>query len=408
MSSKRKIINDPVFGFIHIPAGILLDLVRHPLLQRLTRIRQLGLSPLVYPGALHTRFQHSLGAYFLMSEAVTQLAAKGNEITPSEAEAVKASILMHDLGHGPFSHVLEHFWIKGVGHEEISLRLMQRINEEMNGSLDEALSIFQNEHPKKFLHQLVSGQLDMDRLDYLCRDSFYTGVIEGNIGSARIIKMLDVRDDHLVVEAKGIYSIENFLTARRLMYWQVYLHKTSVACEQMLFAVLKRAKELARKGQDIFAPPAFDYFLRNQVDQNRFLQSEECLEHFIQLDDSDIWTSLKVWCSHPDKILSTLSQGILNRRLFKVEVTNEPIPYERLEELGKKISRHFGITPEEATYFYAHCDIQKDMYNPADDHIEILYNNGKRRDISEASDMFNLDVLEKKVRKYYLCYQRIE
>lgn len=408
MPVKRKIINDPVFGFINIPEGVLLDLVRHPLLQRLTRIRQLGLSPIVYPGALHTRFQHSLGAYFLMSEAVTQLSAKGNEITPSEAEAVEAAILMHDLGHGPFSHVLEHVWIRGVSHEEISLRLMQRINQEMGGRLDKAICIFRNEHPKKFLHQLVSGQLDMDRLDYLRRDSFYTGVIEGNIGSARIIKMLDVRDDHLVVEAKGIYSIENFLTARRLMYWQVYLHKTSVSCEQMLSAVLRRAQKLARNGTYVFAPPALDYFLKNKVDRQLFVQSEECMEQFIQLDDSDIWTSLKVWSSHPDKILSTLSQGIINRRIFKVEISNEPITEERLQALREKISTHFGITQQEAEYFYAISDIEKNMYDPADDRIEILYNDGSRRDISEASDMFNLSVLEKKVRKYYLCYQRTE
>ena len=330
MSGKRKIINDPVFGFINIPEGLLLDLVKHPLLQRLARIRQLGFSFAVYPGAQHTRFQHSLGAYYLMSEAVTHLTAKGNEITPSEAEAVKAAILMHDLGHGPFSHVLEDTLIREVPHEEISLLLMERINAEMNGKLEEAIRIFKDEHPKRFLHQLVSGQLDMDRLDYLRRDSFYTGVTEGNIGSARIIKMLDVREDHLVVEAKGIYSIENFLTARRLMYWQVYLHKTSVASEQMLIYVLRRAQELAQAGVELFASPALSFFLTQKVDRSLFFNSPECLEHFIRLDDSDIWTSLKVWCSHPDRVLSALSQGIVNRRLFKVEVSNEPITRSRL------------------------------------------------------------------------------
>ncbi len=408
MTGKRKIINDPVFGFINIPEGVLLDLIRHPLMQRLTRIRQLGLSPLVYPGAQHTRFQHSLGAYYLMSEAVTHLAAKGNEITPSEAEAVEAAILMHDLGHGPFSHVMEHTLIRGVEHEEISLLLMERIDKEMGGKLDEAIRIFCNLHPKKFLHQLVSGQLDMDRLDYLCRDSFYTGVIEGNIGSARIIKMLDVRDDHLVVEAKGIYSIENFLTARRLMYWQVYLHKTSVSCEQMLSLVLRRAQELVRKGEEVFASPALAFFLQHTVDREFFFRSAEALEHFIRLDDSDVWTSLKVWCTHSDKILSALSKGIVNRRVFKVEIHDNPIPPQRIEQLKGDIARMYGVTAEETAYFYTLSDIEKDMYNPADDRIAILYNDGSTKDISEASDMFNLSVLEKKVRRYYLCYPRME
>ena len=408
MSGKRKIINDPVFGFINIPEGLLLDLVKHPLLQRLARIRQLGFSFAVYPGAQHTRFQHSLGAYYLMSEAVTHLTAKGNEITPSEAEAVKAAILMHDLGHGPFSHVLEDTLIREVPHEEISLLLMERINAEMNGKLEEAIRIFKDEHPKRFLHQLVSGQLDMDRLDYLRRDSFYTGVTEGNIGSARIIKMLDVREDHLVVEAKGIYSIENFLTARRLMYWQGYLHKTSVASEQMLIYVLRRAQELAQAGVELFASPALSFFLTQKVDRSLFFNSPECLEHFIRLDDSDIWTSLKVWCSHPDRVLSALSQGIVNRRLFKVEVSNEPITQSRLEEVKRELCRYYDVTPQEVAYFYSTPSIEKNMYNPADDHIEILYNDDTTCDIAEASDMLNISVLKKKVRKYFLCYRRME
>lgn len=267
MSYERKIINDPVFGFINIPKGLLYDIVRHPLLQRLTRIKQLGLSSVVYPGAQHTRFQHSLGAFYLMSEAIQHLTAKGNFIFDSEAEAVQAAILMHDIGHGPFSHVLEDTIVRGVSHEDISLMLMERINREMNGQLTLAIRIFKDEYPKRFLHQLVSGQLDMDRLDYLRRDSFYTGVSEGNIGSARIIKMLDVKDDQLVVEAKGIYSIENFLTARRLMYWQVYLHKTSVAYEKMLISTLLRAKELAGRGVELFASPALRFFLYNDINQ---------------------------------------------------------------------------------------------------------------------------------------------
>ena len=339
MVYERKIINDPVFGFINIPKGLLYDIVRHPLLQRLTRIKQVGLSSVVYPGAQHTRFQHSLGAFYLMSEAITQLASKGNFIFDSEAEAVQAAILLHDIGHGPFSHVLEDTIVKGIPHEEISLMLMERMNKEMNGQLSLAIQIFKDEYPKRFLHQLVSGQLDMDRLDYLRRDSFYTGVTEGNIGSARIIKMLDVADDRLVVESKGIYSIENFLTARRLMYWQVYLHKTSVAYEKMLISTLLRAKELASQGIELFASPALRFFLYNDITPTEFYSNPDCLENFIQLDDNDIWTALKVWSTHTDKVLSTLSMGMINRNIFKVEISSEPISEDRKKELTLQISQ---------------------------------------------------------------------
>ena len=408
MSNERKIINDPVFGFINIPKGLLYELVRHPLLHRLTRIKQLGLSSVVYPGAQHTRFQHSLGAFYLMSEAIQHLTAKGNFIFDSEAEAVEAAILLHDIGHGPFSHVLENTIVQGVLHEEISLLLMERINRECGGQLALAMRIFRDEYPKRFLHQLVSGQLDMDRLDYLRRDSFYTGVIEGNIGSARIIKMLDVKDDRLVVEAKGIYSIENFLTARRLMYWQVYLHKTSVAYEWMLVGALLRAKELAADGVEVFASPALRFFLYNDIGRDAFFQRPECLENFILLDDNDIWTSLKVWCSHPDKVLSTLSTGMVNRRIFKVEISSEPFPAERVEELRKQVARRLGISTHEARYFVSASAIERNMYDPADDSIDILYNDGTIRNIAEASDMLNISLLSKKVKKYYLCYLRLQ
>ena len=408
MANQRKIINDPVFGFISIPTGLLYNIVKHPILQRLNRIRQVGLSSVVYPGAQHTRFQHSLGAFHLMSEAIKHLTAKGNFIFDSEAEAIQAAILLHDVGHGPFSHVLEDTIVKGVSHEDISLMLMERINKEMNGQLNLAIQIFKDEYPKKFLHQLVSGQLDMDRLDYLRRDSFYTGVTEGNIGSARIIQMLDVKDDQLVVESKGIYSIENFLTARRLMYWQVYLHKTSVAYERMLISALLRAKELASKGVELFASPAFRFFLYNNIDKEEFYHNPECLENFIQLDDNDIWTSLKVWSTHTDKILSTLSSGMINRRLFKVEVSSEPASDERIEELKDIISAHLGIHREDAHYFGSVPRIEKNMYDPADDSIDILYNDGSIKNIAEASDMLNISLLSKKVRKYYLCYQRLQ
>ncbi len=408
MSYESKIINDPVFGFIKIPKGLLYNLVRHPLLQRLTRIKQLGLSSVVYPGAQHTRFQHSLGAYYLMSEAIQQLTAKGNFIFDSEAEAVQAAILLHDVGHGPFSHVLEDTIVQGISHEEISLLLMERINREMNGQLALAIRIFRDEYPKRFLHQLVSGQLDMDRLDYLRRDSFYTGVTEGNIGSARIIKMLDVKDDQLVVEAKGIYSIENFLMARRLMYWQVYLHKTSVAYERMLISALLRAKELAARGEEVFASPALRFFLYNDIGREAFFDRPECLEHFVQLDDNDIWTALKVWCSHPDKVLSVLSTGMVNRRIFKVEISSDPVACERKRELQETISRKLGIALNEAAYFIATPGIERNMYDEADDSIDILYNDGTIRNIADASDMLNISLLSKKVKKYYLCYLRLE
>lgn len=407
MSYERKIINDPVFGFINIPKGLLYDLVCHPLLQRLTRIRQLGLSSVVYPGAQHTRFQHSLGAYYLMTEAIQHLTAKGNFIFDSEAEAVKAAILMHDIGHGPFSHVLEDTIVRGVSHEDISLLLMERINHEMNGQLTLAIQIFKDEYPKRFLHQLVSGQLDMDRLDYLRRDSFYTGVTEGNIGSARIIKMLDVKDDHLVVESKGIYSIENFLMARRLMYWQVYLHKASVTYERMLIAALLRAKELASQGEDLFASPALRFFLYNDINRNRFYADPECIENYIRLDDNDIWTSLKVWCGHRDKVLSTLSTDMVNRRLFKVEISSEPVTETRIQELLEQIGESLHVTPAEAAYFISTPGIEKNMYNPADDSIDILYKDGTIKNIAEASDMLNISLLSKKVKKYYLCYLRL-
>ncbi|SHF81229.1 hypothetical protein SAMN05444405_11443 [Bacteroides luti] len=407
MTNERKIVNDPVFGFINIPGGLLYNIISHPLLYRLTRIKQMGLSSVVYPGAQHTRFQHSLGAFHLMSEAIAQLRSKGNEITQEESDGVLAAILLHDIGHGPFSHVLEDTIVKGISHEEISLLFMEKMNKEMNGQLDLAISIFKDEYHKKFLHQLVSGQLDMDRLDYLRRDSFYTGVIEGNIGSARIIKMLDIKDDHLVVESKGIYSIENFLTARRLMYWQVYLHKTSVAYEQMLINSLLRAKELASKGIELFASPALRFFLYNNIDSKEFYRNSTCLENFGQLDDNDIWTALKVWSNHSDKVLSTLSHGLINRNIFKVEISSDPVSEERMESLVDKISQSVQINKEEAVYLISTSSIEKNMYDPADDSIDIIYKDGTIKNIAEASDMLNISLLSKKVKKYYLCYQRL-
>ena len=404
--NDSKIINDPVFGFIKIPRGPLLQIVQHPLMQRLTRIKQLGLASVVYPAAQHTRFQHSIGAFHLMSEAITSLQQKGIYIFDSEAEAVEAAILMHDIGHGPFSHVLEDTLIHGITHEEISLMMMEQINQEMNGALNLALMIFKDHYNKRFLHQLISSQLDVDRLDYLRRDSFFTGVTEGNIGSARIIKMLDVVDDQLVVNSKGIYSIENYLTSRRLMYWQVYLHKTAVACEKVLVNTLLRAKHLTKNGKDIFAPPALKYFLSNDVDGKWFNDHEEALRNYELLDDNDIWSAIKVWTDSDDKILSILSRDLIYRNIFQVEVHEEPIGEEQLAELRLKISQKAGIDLADASYLMSVNTIQKDMYDVNDDQIGILYKDGTIRDIADSSEILNISLLSKKIRKYYLCYQR--
>lgn len=405
--NDSKIINDPVFGFIKIPRGLLYDIVRHPLVQRLTRIKQLGLASVVYPGAQHTRFQHSIGAFYLMSEAITSLTQKGIFIFESEAEAVEAAILMHDIGHGPFSHVLEDTLIHGISHEEISLMMMEQINAEMNGGLNLALKIFRNEHPKRFLHQLISSQLDMDRLDYLRRDCFFTGVTEGNIGSARIIKMLNVIDDQLVVESKGIYSIENYLTSRRLMYWQVYLHKTAVAAERVLVNLLLRARYLALHGEEIFAPPQLRYFLYNYVNADFFLSHSESLRYYEMLDDNDIWSSVKVWANNHDRVLSLLAKDLINRNTFKVELHDEPLDTEQLADFRKRLASRFDVSEEEAQYLMSWNVIQKDMYDINDDKITILYKDGSCKDIAEASDLLNISLLSKKIRKYYLCYQRI-
>ena len=403
---NSKIINDPVFGFIQIPSGLLLNIVNHPLMQRLTRIKQLGLASVVYPGAQHTRFQHSLGAFYLMSEAIMSLRQKGVFIFDSEAEAVQAAILLHDIGHGPFSHVLENTLIHGISHEEISLIMMDEINRDMNGELNLAIKIFKDEYPKRFLHQLISSQLDMDRLDYLRRDSFFTGVTEGNIGSARIIKMLNVINDNLVVESKGIYSIENYLTTRRLMYWQVYLHKSTVGYEKILVNVLLRAKQLAQAGKEIFAPPSLRYFLYNNVDADIFLHHEEALKNYEILDENDIWSSVKVWINNDDKVLSILSRDLIERRLFKVEIHENPISDEEVTTIQKRLCQQADVSFADASYLMSVNTIQKDMYNINDDHIAILYKDGTIKDITDASEILNVALLSKKIRKYYLCYQR--
>ena len=414
--NEYKVINDPVFGFIKVPRGLLLNIVKHRLFQRLSRIKQLGMASVVYPGAQHTRFQHSLGAFHLMSEAILSLQQKGIFIFDSEAEALKAAILMHDIGHGPFSHVLEHTLISGISHEEISIMMMEQINRQMQGKLNLAISIFKDQYPKRFLHQLISSQLDMDRLDYLRRDSFFSGVTEGNIGSARIIKMLNVIDDRLVVEQKGIYSIENYLTTRRLMYWQVYLHKTTVAYEKTLVNLLCRAKFLARQGIEVFATPALRYFLYNDVTAEMFEHDEMALSNYELLDDNDIWASVKAWMSHEDRVLSILAHDLAERRIFRVEVSEQPFDDERVSSLQQQLADAYGVSFDDAAYLISINTIQKDMYNPNDDQIDILFkptsddSDGVKpvvKDIANASELFNIFLLSKKIRKYYLCYQRI-
>lgn len=419
-----KVINDPVFGFIKVPRGLLLDIVKHRLFQRLSRIKQLGMASVVYPGAQHTRFQHSLGAFHLMSEAILSLQQKGIFIFDSEAEALKAAILLHDVGHGPFSHVLEHTLISGISHEQISLMMMEEMNREMQGRLTLAIKIFKDDYPKRFLHQLISSQLDMDRLDYLRRDSFFTGVTEGNIGSARIIKMLNVVDDRLVVEQKGIYSIENYLTSRRLMYWQVYLHKTTVAYEKTLVCLLRRAKYLAQRGDEVFATPALRYFLYNNVTAEHFDADPQALANYELLDDNDIWASVKTWMSHPDRVLSLLATDLAERKIFRVEVSREPFADADVQVLQQQLAEAFGVTFEDAAYLMSVNTIQKDMYDPSEEQIDILQTShqpfllGQEQeeteleekhlvDIAEASELFNISLLSKKIRKYYLCYQRI-
>ena len=427
MANKRKIINDPVFGFLSIPNDLIFDVLQHPYVQRLNRIRQLGLSYLVYPGALHSRFGHSLGAMHLMHEAISSLRLKGVEITDEEATAAMIAILLHDIGHGPFSHVLEHTLVDGVTHEDISLLMMERINEDLyklrveslelreveeskvesHKPLDTAISIFKNEYPKHFLHQLISSQLDVDRMDYLCRDSFFTGVQEGRVASERLLKMLDVRDDRLVVQVKGIYSVEKFLVARRLMYWQVYLHKTSVAAEQHLIKILSRAKELARGGMPLFCSPALRYFLYQKVTFDMFSPTSEALEQYALLDDNDVLCAIKAWISSEDKVLSELSHSFINRQLFRGEQLDAPLTAEQQKALNECYAQALGISEEEASYCWSEHVSTSNTYSEKADSIDILYSDGTIRDISDASEILDLAALTRKPKKLYLFRFRL-
>ncbi|MBP9152678.1 MAG: HD domain-containing protein [Flavobacteriales bacterium] len=401
--NKRKIFNDPVYGFITVPYPIVFDIIEHPFFQRLRRIKQLGLTHLVYPGALHTRFHHTLGAMHLMGMAVEELRAKGYEITEAEAEGVTLAILMHDIGHGPFSHALEHSIVSGVTHEDISALFMEHLNKEFNGKLDVAISIFNDKYPKRFLHQLVSSQLDMDRLDYLKRDSFFTGVSEGIVGSDRIIKMLHVINDELAVESKGIYSIEKFIVARRIMYWQVYLHKTVLSAEHLLIHILQRAKELSEKGEELFATPALSVFLKRKVTRADFENEPELLSRFAELDDFDVLTSVKVWKHHSDFVLSKLSGFMVDRKLLKIKMFSEAVLDSKLAELRTKLAKDWNISEAEAAYFVFTDSIKNSAYNLKEDRINILFKNGEVKDLMDAADTLSLSVLSKPVEKHFLC-----
>ncbi len=411
-ANKKKIINDPVYGFIHIPSEILFDLIEHSYFQRLRRIKQLGLTNFVYPGATHTRFQHALGCLHLMGLAIQVIRSKGIEITDDEAEAVSAAILLHDIGHGPFSHALEFSIIKRITHEDLSRLYLEFFNTLLEGRLNMAIQIFGNNYRKKFLNQLVASQLDMDRLDYLRRDSFFTGVTEGVIGSDRIIKMLNVADDQLVVESKGIYSIEKFLIARRLMFWQVYLHKTVLAAEQLLVKILKRAKELAHQKKELFATPSLRFFLYNDVTREKLFSSTPefdarmVLDHFSKLDDNDIITAAKVWSDHEDLALSFLCKAMLNRELFRIEIQNEPFNMDYIDRIRKRIREEMKVQDETMDYFLFTDSVSNYAYLPDEPQIKILGKDNKLTDIAQASDMLNISVLAKTVRKYFLCYPK--
>jgi uncharacterized protein len=403
---KRKIFNDPVYGFVTVPSELVFKLIEHPYFQRLRRIRQLGLTNLVYPGALHTRFHHAMGAMHLMAETIDVIRSKGHVITEDEAEAATIAILLHDIGHGPFSHSLETSIVHNVTHEDLSAVFMEKLNREFRGKLDMAISIFKNRHSKKFLHQLVSSQLDLDRLDYLRRDSFFTGVVEGIISSDRIVKMFNVVNGNLVVEDKGIYSIEKFLIARRLMYWQVYLHKTVLSAEHLLVNILRRAKELAETGEDLFCTPSLKLFLYNRFSKRAFLEKPEVLEAFARLDDNDIMTSVKVWVDHPDKILSTLCTSMVNRKLYAVELQQKPFAGDYVRKLRQKAEKKYGLKKDDVPYFVFTGAVQNEAYATDNIRINILFKNGTVMDIAEAADLFNISVLSRPVKKYFLCYPK--
>jgi len=402
-TNKLKILNDPIYGFIRIPNSLIFDIIEHPSFQRLRRVSQMGFSNLVYPGANHTRFHHALGCLHLMQKTVNVLRVKGISISEQEENALYIAILLHDIGHGAFSHALEHSIVTGISHEEISLKYMHQLNKQFDGQLDLAISVFNGEYPRKFLHQLITSQLDIDRLDYLKRDSFYTGVAEGNISSDRLIAMINVVDNELVIEKKGIYSVEKFLIARRLMYWQVYLHKTSLVAEYMLVNILTRAKELANQGVELFGSSSLKFFLYQKTDKNNF--DNKVLNLFSELDDYDVLSAIKEWTNHSDKILSKLSLMIVNRNLLKIEMFDEEVSNDHLSNTTSKFLKISKISEEEAKYFVFSGKISNQAYNK-NQPIKIASKNGTIEDIVNASDQLNLQALSKPVNKYFLCYPK--
>lgn len=405
-TNKRKNINDPVYGSIMVPSELIFDVIEHPWFQRLRRIKQLGLTHYTFPSAQHTRFQHSLGAMHLMGLAIDVLRSKGINISEDEAEGVTLAILLHDIGHGPFSHTLDQTLVNDISHEELSRLMIAHLDRFFDGALDIAYHIFTNDYPKKFLHQLVSSQLDMDRLDYLARDSFFTGVAEGVISYDRIIKMLTVVNDELVVEAKGVYSIEKFLISRRLMYWQVYLHKTVIAADQMLINLLKRAKFLDKKSMIPTATPALSTFLLHNPTRYDFETDPHWLESFAQLDDFDIVASIKLWMAHEDPILADLCTSLINRRLFRVELQRSPFDQQYVEKIKAAILELHHLTPDETAYYFIHDKVENKAYNPLHDRIMIKGRNNELLDISEASEQLNIAVLPTTVSKHLLCYPK--
>jgi len=406
LTNRRKIINDPVYGFISLPNDLIYDLVGHPWFQRLRNIRQLGLSSLVYPGAVHSRFQHSLGAMYLTGQAVHTLRSKGIEISEAEEVAVLTAILLHDIGHGPFSHALEHSLIEDTPHEVMSVLIMEELNNAMNGRLTEAIAIFRGEYPRRFFHDLVTGQMDMDRLDYLRRDSFFTGVIEGSVGSDRIIRMLNVADDRLVVDEKGIYSVEKFLIARRMMYWQVYNHRTVVSAEKLLTSLLVRARQVTAEGVKLFAPPALEWFLAPRHNMAALEERKALVGHFTALDESDILSATKVWMSCGDRVLEDLCRRFVNRDLLGIELQRTPFSGEKVAETGRRAKTILGLKDDEVIFYVNTGDVYNQTYAPGTPEVRILLKNGSTRDITAVSDLFDKEALSEKVTKYYLCYPK--
>jgi len=403
--NKKKIFNDPVYGFITIPSELIFDIIEHPYFQRLRRIKQLGLTDYVYPGALHTRFHHAIGAMHLMKITLDNLRDKGNEINEEEYEAALIAILLHDIGHGPFSHALEFSLLKNIRHELLSSLLINELNKQFNGALNLAVKIFNNQYERTFFNQLVASQLDIDRLDYLKRDSFFTGVSEGTIGAERIIKLLDVRNDQLLVEEKGIYSIENFLNARRLMYWQVYLHKTSVSAERMLISLINRAKYLCEQGVELIGSESLLVFLKSNISHQEFENQPIYLNHFANLDDFDIWGAIKMWQSHEDKILKTLANCLLKRKLFKVKLSNEEFDVDQKMEIKNKIKKELSLSTAEVKYFFDEGSISNSAYL-SQQRIFILTKKGNIIDIADAADLPNIQALSKIVKKNYICWAK--